>query len=109
MSKKHVEEYYVKMASDYAEMKDVLKELQKSERVDVSQINNIKEKVSILESNYKRLSYVMFLLNMPNKKKKESRYIKIESKKLKDISEVHTKESIEKENKASIEYLKNID
>ena len=113
MSKKHVEEYYAKMVADYTEMKTVLDELQKNATEDtannyVNQINMIKEQVQLLEANYKRLSYIMFLLNVPNKKSKEDRYFKSEQKKLNDISVEHRKESVEKENSNIINNIKNI-
>ena len=113
MSKRHVEEYYVKMASDYTEMKNVLEELQRSitdeaasDRID--QLKDIKEMVRLLESNYKRLSYIMFLLNMPNRKSKEASYIKREKKKLSNIPINARKEYIEKEKSEVIEEIKNI-
>lgn len=113
MSKKHVEEYYAKMVADYTEMKTVLEELQKNATEDtannyINQINMIKEQVQLLEANYKRLSYIMFLLNAPNKKSKEDRYFKREQKKLNDIPVEHRKESVEKENNDIINNIKNI-
>lgn len=113
MSKKHVEEYYLTMLSDYTEMKTVLDELQKNITDDtastyINQINNIKDKVKLLEANYKRLSYIMFLLNKPNKKSKEDRYLKRENKRLNSIPENAKEEFIRKENKEIINYIKNI-
>lgn len=113
MSKKHVEKYYAKMASDYTEMKKTLEELQTNATEDtankyINQINIIKEQVKLLEANYKRLSYIMFLLNMPNKKKKENKYINSESKKLNKIPIEHRQESIEKENSDILLNIKNI-
>lgn len=111
MSKKHVEDYYLKMLSDYTEMKNILEELQKSisndpSSVNMDYINSVKEKVSVLDANYKRLSYIMFLLNQPNKEKKVNRYIKRESKKLNSIPVEHRRDNIEKENAEVIDYIK---
>ena len=113
MSKKHVEEYYAKMFSDYCEMKSVLEDLQSSLTEETasnyeSQIIDIKNKVKLLEANYKRLSYIMFLLNMPNKKSKESRYRKSEHKKLESIPFRDRQESVEMENSDILKELKNI-
>ena len=113
MSKRHVEEYYVKMASDYTEMKNVLQQLQDSVTeqnagIYAMQISTIKEQVSLLEANYKRLSYIMFLLNMPNKKKKESGYVKREHKKLDSIPEEHREDAVEKENSDILGNIKSI-
>ena len=113
MSKKHVEEYYAKMFSDYCEMKSVLEELQNNLTEETAsmytlQINDIKDKVRLLEANYKRLSYIMFLLNMPNKKKKENNYIKSEHKKLNSIPINDRQDAVEKENSEILSKLKNI-
>ena len=113
MSKKHVEEYYVKMASDYSELKDVLNQLQTNLTDEaasnyIAQIDNIKEQIKVLEANYKRLSYIMFLLNKPNNKKKEKMYMKQEHKKLYSIPIEHRQESIEKENSDILDNIKNI-
>ena len=114
MSKKHVEEYYLRMLSDYTELKNVLDELQHNPVLEdnipvyMSQLDEIKHKVELLEANYKRLSYVMFLLNQPNKKKKKAGYLRREHKKLEDIPEEHRKEYVEKENSKIIEDIKNI-
>lgn len=113
MSKKHVEEYYAKMFSDYCEMKSVLEELQnnlteETASMYTSQISDIKDKVRLLEANYKRLSYVMFLLNMPNKKKKENNYIRSEHKKLNSIPINDRQDAVEKENSEILSKLKNI-
>ena len=113
MSKRHVEEYYSKMFSDYCEMKSVLEELQsnlteETASIYTSQIDEIKNQVRLLEANYKRLSYIMFLLNMPNKKKKEKNYIRSEYKKLDVIPVKDREESVEKENNEILNKLKNI-
>ena len=113
MSKKDVEKYYIKMTSDYTEMKNVLEELQNNITDDsatsyINQINTIKEQVKLLEANYKRLSYIMFLLNMPNNKKKKSGYIKREHKKLDIIPKEHRQKAIEEEHSSILNNIKNI-
>lgn len=110
MSRKHVEEYYMRMTSDYVEMKRVLEELEKTSEENASKalnnINSIREQVRILESNYKRLSYIMFLLNQPNKQKKKERYFKREQKKIKDIPEEARDSGIIKQNEEVLKSLK---
>lgn len=110
MARKHVEEYYMRMASDYTEMKKVLSEMEKISKDNASNalnnIDKIREQVKLLESNYKRLSYIMFLLNQPNKEKKKKRYYQREKKKLNNILEKDRKEGVIAENSAIIEDLK---
>lgn len=110
MAIKHVRQYYERMVSDYTEMKHVLEEMEKlseeKSEIALSNIDNIKEQVRILEANYKRLSYIMFLLNQPNKEKKKKRYFTQENKKLENIPIKDRQEGVETENNLIIENLK---
>lgn len=110
MAIRHVREYYERMVSDYAEMKRVLGEMEKlSEEkasVAINNIEQIREQVKVLEANYNRLSYIMFLLNQPNKEKKKSKYFKQEKKKLDKIPINDRKEAVINENTKVLETLK---
>lgn len=110
MAIKHVREYYERMVSDYVEMKRVLEEMEKlSEEkasVAINNIEQIREQVKVLEANYNRLSYIMFLLNQPNKEKKKSKYFKQEKKKLDKIPINDRKEAVINENTKVLETLK---
>lgn len=110
MAIKHVREYYERMVSDYVEMKRVLEEMEKlSEEkasVAINNIEQIREQVKVLEANYNRLSYIMFLLNQPNKEKKKSKYFKQEKKKLNKIPINDRKEAVIDENTKVLETLK---
>ena len=110
MAVKHVRDYYERMVSDYTEMKHILEEMEKlsSDKTSIalSNLDQIKEQVKILEANYKRLAYIMFLLDQPNKKSKKQRYLKREKKKLNNIPEKDREEAIIKENTKVIETLK---
>ena len=110
MAIKHVREYYERMVSDYVEMKRVLEEMEKlSEEkasVAIDNIEQIREQVKVLEANYNRLSYIMFLLNQPNKEKKKLKYFKQEKKKLDKIPINDRKEAVIDENTKVLETLK---
>lgn len=110
MAIKHVRDYYERMVSDYVEMKRVLEEMEKlSEEkasVAINNIEQIREQVKVLEANYNRLSYIMFLLNQPNKEKKKSKYFKQEKKKLDKIPINDRKEAVIDENTKVLETLK---
>lgn len=110
MAIKHVREYYERMVSDYVEMKRVLEEMEKlSEEkasIALSNIEQIREQVKILEANYKRLSYIMFLLNQPNKESKKQRYLNREKKKLDNIPVSDREEAVIEENTRILETLK---
>ena len=110
MAIRHVREYYERMVSDYVEMKRVLEEMEKlSEEkasIALSNIEQIREQVKILEANYKRLSYIMFLLNQPNKESKKQRYLNREKKKLDNIPVSDREEAVIEENTRILETLK---
>ena len=110
MAIKHVRDYYERMVSDYVEMKHVLEEMEKlsNEKASIalSNLDQIKEQVKILEANYKRLAYVMFLLDQPNKESKKQRYLNREKKKLDNIPKKDRKEAIIEENTKVLETLK---
>lgn len=110
MAIKHVREYYERMVSDYTEMKKVLEEMEKIPESEASNVlaklDSVKEQVKILEANYNRLSYIIFLLNQPNKDIKKNKYIKREIKRLNNIPIKDRKEAIELENTKAIETLK---
>lgn len=79
MSKKHVEEYFKVIADQYSEMIDLLKELEQQYETNIiepERLDKIKESIIPLKTNYQRISYIMYLLNMPNKKEKQKKYIK---------------------------------
>ena len=110
MAVKDVRAYYERTVSDYIEMKRVLQEMENiSEEKAGTAINNIesmRNQVRLLEANYKRLSYIMYLLNMPKKKEKKKHYEKEQKKKLDNIPEKDRMEGVIAENEATINNLK---
>lgn len=79
MARRHVIKYYKEVQDQYIEMLHQANEFEKAlkdEFITQEQITQYKEIVAKLKENYERLSYIMFLLNMPNKKSKEARYKK---------------------------------
>lgn len=92
MSVKHVNDYYFKVLSQYQELNATLEAMEKyisDSNLEIAQqnIESIKQQVAQLKENYLRISYIIFLLNMPNKKEKQFRYVKREKKKLENIPE----------------------
>lgn len=113
MSIKHVKEYYLKVANDYITMNRTLEEMEKcisdsNSTVAVQNINIIKQQVAQLKENYLRISYIMFLLNEPNRPQKQSRYKQREVKKLNAIPKEHTLEGVLKENKKILNNLQTL-
>lgn len=110
MSVKHVQDYYLKITNDYHMMNETLKEMEKAiadDNLQIAQQNlpMIKQQVAQLKENYLRISYIMFLLNMPNKKEKRARYVKREHKKIDGIPKEHQLIGILREDKQILDNL----
>lgn len=110
MSKKDVEKYYNQITADYTEMIENLKEMEElaaQKIINPDKIEELKAAVEPLKNNYMTISWIMFLLNQPNKKEKIARYKKTEEKKVLTIDPNRTKDldGLHKENKKVIETI----
>ena len=79
MSVKDVEREFINIESEYNEMNNTLELLVvdlKNNRITLDEFNAFKEELKPIETNYERLSYMMFLLHQPNKKSKKTKEIK---------------------------------
>lgn len=79
MSVKHIKKEYERICADYHEMLESIHELEElvSEKaISPERIDELKAPLETMKANYMRWSYVMHLLNMPNKKQKLDRYNK---------------------------------
>lgn len=105
MSRKHVDEYYNQICAQYKELLENTKEVEKSMKegiVSPEFLDNYKKVIEPVKVNYERWSYMIFLLNMPNKKEKKRKYLKqrekeideYKNKQLDKIDLVETKEAI---------------
>lgn len=109
MSVKDVKKYYEEVANQYAEMLEELKdfsELAEKNMYEPERIDMIKESMQPLIRNYEVLSYIMFLLNMPNRDAKRKGYERRNEKLLGSIKSENTKAGILKENKDVIDDLR---
>lgn len=105
MSIKHVREYYDNICKDYHEMMEALREAEEDAQnnlVTPESVENLNTLVKPMKDNYERWSYMMFLLNMPNKKEKKRAYLKQNRKKIELIEENNNMEAMHKENTDSI-------
>ena len=79
MSVKHVKDYYNKVCEQYhdfiAELKD-FEQLCNDGLVQPEVIEQAKKSIAPLKDNWEKLTYIMYLLNKPNKKSKQDRYTK---------------------------------
>ena len=73
MAKRHVVDYYNKVAEQYLEMVSALKDLEdecNNKLVEPERVEQIKKMIEPIKNNYMTWSYMMYLLNLPNREKK---------------------------------------
>ena len=73
MAKRHVVEYFEKVAKQYSEMLAELKDFENecnNSLVEPEQFEQFKRVLEPIKNNYMMWSYVMYLLNLPNREKK---------------------------------------
>lgn len=73
MAKRHVVEYFNKVADQYHEMLNELKDFESecnNGLVEPEQFEQFKRILEPIKNNYMVWSYVMYLLNLPNREKK---------------------------------------
>lgn len=109
MSVKHIKEYYDQVCNDYHELIQASKDLEEECNngiVSPERIDEFKKTLEPIKNNYMTLSYIMFLLNQPNRKEKQDKYRNQNKKLLSNIDEKRTKEGVLRENKEAINKLK---
>lgn len=77
MALKDVKQYYYNMLSQYIEEKQNLADFEealKAGQITEEQMQEVLSIVSELENNYHRLSYIMYLFNIPNRDKKSKKF-----------------------------------
>lgn len=79
MAVKDVKQYFYTMLSQYIEEKQNLADFEwalKEGLITEDQMQEAMDTVASLEANYHRLAYIMYLLEMPNRKEKKNVYAK---------------------------------
>lgn len=79
MSVKHIKKYYNDIQKMYFELVSDLKEMERDLKAGTcteEELNNLLLPVKGIEENYKRLSYIMYLLYQPNRDSKKDKYNK---------------------------------
>ena len=107
MALRHFKDYYMQVEKQYLKMVEDAKEydkLLKEGKVEYEQVEQVQAMLSKVTENYKRLTYVAYLMQLPNRPKKEAKHrnLKVENA-LKDSS----KEAILKENEDVLKNFKN--
>lgn len=82
MARKHVVNYYIEQQSSYMQMLEDVAELEKiykEGKMSYEKYSDLRERllpqIEELKAPYELLSYVIFLLNIPNRPKKDKKYL----------------------------------
>lgn len=105
MSVKAVRKYYDQICEQYHEMIELIHDLEKEAEQDLvepERIERLKEQVAPIKQNYERWTYMMFLLNQPERKSKHEKYKRQYSRLLQNLDKQNDLDSVLEENKASL-------
>lgn len=107
MAVKDVKEYYYKMLAQYLEMKNDLADFEEALKngfITEDQMQTALEEVNALQLNYDRLTYIMYLLELPNRRSKHARHNKANKKILDALKDRKADiESVSLENKSALD------
>lgn len=108
MSKKHFDEYVVKIKAQYEEMQrnldQVAKEAQNNQ-TDLDFMERLRESIEPFKANYQRVMYIKMLLDRPNKKEKVPAFKKRLEKVLKELEKTNSTETVLEENQNILKKL----
>lgn len=103
MAVKDVKDYYYKIQAQYIEMKEDLADFEKALKngyITEDQVEAVKDDVAKLEQNYQRITYILYLLDLPKRKSKREKFNHYNKKLLNSFEENKSSlESVSEENK----------
>lgn len=109
MSKKAVDNYYKEISDQYHEMLQDIKDIEKDVMEGLTSpdlLETLKANIAPIKQNWERWTYMMFLLNQPERKSKIPRYKQANKKLLANLSSSNSIEATIEENKNALERIK---
>jgi len=110
MAVKDVKRYYYAMLNQYLEMKADLADFEQAFTdgfITEDQLEAVREDILKVEANYDRLTYIMYLLEMPNRPTKKEGYDKRNTKLTLNFEDKAANQtSVELENKSALDHLR---
>ena len=110
MANKDVKQYYYMMQAQYLEMKEDLADFEQALAegfITEEQLIEAKSDIEKIESNYERLSYIMYLMEMPNRSRKKAKYTKTNNELVTYFSETDADQNaISFENQSALDHLR---
>lgn len=110
MSVKDVRKYYAEISEQYEQMISEIRDFEQEAMngmFEPEKLDEIKQRIQPLKTNFERIAYIIFLLDKPNKKKKEKSYIKRNKKKLSKLTNATT-EAVKEENNEVLKSLRKL-
>lgn len=111
MSVKHLREYYNDVEKQYREMVDNIHEFEEASMnnlISPEQVEAYKKSLEPIKNNYMTLSWIMYLLNKPNRKSKEDAYNRQTKKIVLNLDKNRSKEAVLKENDNILQRMKEL-
>lgn len=108
MARKHFDEYYNQICNQYFQLQEVLQDLSNEVSnglVEPERLEQLKNTIIPVENNYRTLGYIKYLLDKPNRKKKQPKYDNVNKKLLNQCSGRTQKDLVE-QNDSIIKNLK---
>ena len=110
MAVKDVKEYYYKMLAQYLEMKNDLADFEEALKngfITEDQMQAALEEVNALQLNYDRLTYIMYLLELPKRRSKHAKYNKANRKIIEALKDRKADiDSVDLENKSALDHFR---
>lgn len=110
MAVKDIRKYYQTMQAQYLSMKQTLADANEALAngyFTEERVADLKQRVELIEQNYNRISYIIYLLDMPNRNTKKKAYNRQNKKKLAELkTEEADLDSVKKENAEAINEIK---
>jgi uncharacterized membrane protein YebE (DUF533 family) len=110
MAIRDVKQYYYSMLGQYLEMKADLQDFEQALAdgyITEDKLESIREEVNLIETNYERLSYIMYLLEMPKRPQKKAKFSKT-NKALEEYfsNQAASEQEIKIENNSALDQLR---
>ena len=110
MAVRDVKEYYYKLLVQSAEMKADLEDFEKALKagyITEDKLDEVKAQVDIIQANFERVGYIMYLLELPNRDSKKGKWKKQNSKLTNHFVEAKADEqAVFDENKSALDHLR---
>lgn len=108
MSVKAVKQYYKEISEQYKEMLENIQDLEQEAAqgmVEPERIERLKDQIAPIKQNYERWSYMIYLLNQPQRKEKQPRYKERNKRLLASLSKQNSLDAVRAENAEALKHI----